>query len=353
MRVAAQDCPELKGTTEFNSRCAPRYNTDECTVFSFCLNCDNVPLSIFSFMDMKDCMSGEGSFLGMTMQVNLRTISEADLAQINEGVTTSKQLPARSVSTRAAGSFLTSLYSVNSAVEGTCIICDSALEASFKISFCTQLALPSCVPITVECVKGPGQPQQMERAIVPSPPCTTVQIATRVQMGPGQENAGFDKGLFNVPLSLPGYLLQTPDQDQVLTTSRLQLDVSNILSRSAASEGEELAVTDAELRNVVASSLNVSPSAVYPSDRPLVVVTTDNNLVDDTQEEDCPHPHLGDLCGWEAGGVIFGIVLAYVKAPQGGTPTTKPWMTPMMPMGSQSELQEKLRKRAEAMAQQE
>eukprot|EP00798_Chlamydomonas_sp_ICE-L_P031562 gene31562-6750_t len=216
-----------------------------------------MPLSIFSFMDMKDCMSGErrhrhpapphpprppahpetgpravgGTVPGAigptdcrrhqpALQANKAAPGEhTAYAEVTGGTPPSVQPPALRPPTRPHSGILP---------------VDSSAQHLHK------LLHPRRPPQPTAIVHSPPAPQSL-KAMLQKPPLSHV-----------------------TPTAI------------VLTTSRLQLDVSNILSRSAASEGEELAVTDAELRNVVASSLNVSPSAVYPSDD--ACVSQDTNL---------------------------------------------------------------------------
>jgi hypothetical protein len=57
MLAAAQSCPSYTTSLNVQTNCTSNYNPDTCFLFAFCLNCDPLPSTIFSFINMNSCPS--------------------------------------------------------------------------------------------------------------------------------------------------------------------------------------------------------------------------------------------------------------------------------------------------------
>eukprot|EP00798_Chlamydomonas_sp_ICE-L_P007662 gene7662-818_t len=327
MAAAQGNCPAVNMTQGFTTNCTANYNTDTCIMFSFCLTCDVVPFSIFSFLNMLECPS--------LTNVNQQGLTSRETGLIDQSISASIGLPQSQVRSLTSGEFLTTIYNIQSSIPsrvrsltsgefliaiyniqssipGQCVTCDAALESSFRSAFCSQLSIPSCSQVTTECVKGQGLPQQMARvhflpgaAVINDPPCQIAQVATQVQVNPAVDNVQFIISLFTLPIGLLGYVVQSPGTSQVQISSHVSTAITN---PSDSRFSPYLQVTDQLIGTSTASALGLGPFSVYASNAPWSIINPGPPISPPTNSK-CDNPQLGDLCGQDAIGAIIGIVL--------------------------------------------
>ncbi|KAF5841107.1 hypothetical protein DUNSADRAFT_14280 [Dunaliella salina] len=269
--------------------------------------------------------------------------SRAEVAQL-AGV------PESQVDVTVTGRFATAIYVLNSTSD-ECVECDSVLETAFRTRLCTELGLFNCSRARTECVKGTGRPFEMDvllflptEEVVPpdSLECTQVQLGQRLRLESSQT---FDSvlQLFEEPVSLNSFQVVNPGSETKATASfqgkaapwsrralqgfggfrraqrtrrrRLLVEDSEV-SRSSSLQtrisnldGGAKQINTADLLSTVARSLGLDPSQVALDPESNNAQTL---IALEPEEEECPGPHYGDLCGQDAAGAIAGTVIGAV-----------------------------------------